>query len=226
QAEVAALKREDAALKREIAALKKLKPIPAGNDGARGPVGPPGPAGLAADEGRVNKLATTVGGLRQRLDGLVADTAGASGRAAAITAAATALGFSAPPAALVWAGVVLFRRWRRKRNTGPKRDNRQAGHIGYPPPGTIKPDPSPAPPPRTPLNDSYAKQLTDVFALSGHSPTADATLGREYDRELLQAAQSSDGALAAWAKKLRERVAQSFYRIHDRQPMPAEPVLE
>ena len=76
------------------------------------------------------------------------------------------------------------------------------------------------------MNDSYAAQLAEVFALSGHSPTADATLGREYDKELLQAEQSSDGALAAWAHKLRERVAKSFYRIHDRQPTPAEPVTK
>ena len=76
----------------------------------------------------------------------------------------------------------------------------------------------------SPLNDTYASQLADVFALSGHSPTADATLGREYDEELSRAASSSDGALAAWARDLRDRVAKRFYRIHGQQPMPAEPL--
>ena len=73
------------------------------------------------------------------------------------------------------------------------------------------------------LNDEYARQLADVFALSGRSPLADATLGREYDEELRRAEESSDGALAAWAKKLRSRVARRFYRIHAQQPSPAEP---
>ena len=75
-----------------------------------------------------------------------------------------------------------------------------------------------------PLNDRYASQLTDLYALSGRSPTADATLGREYDRELENAETGSDPTIAKWAKQLRRRVASQFYRIHDDAPVPAEPV--
>jgi len=74
-----------------------------------------------------------------------------------------------------------------------------------------------------PLNDDYAKQLAQVYALSGRSSIADATLGREYDEALRQAEQSSDTALARWARDLRGRVARRFYRIHDESPLPSEP---
>ena len=73
------------------------------------------------------------------------------------------------------------------------------------------------------LNDDYAAQLAQVFALSGRSVLADATLGREYDQELRQAEQSSDAALATWARGLREKVARRFFRIHGQSPAPAEP---
>lgn len=76
---------------------------------------------------------------------------------------------------------------------------------------------------RRPLQDDYARQLAEVYALSGRSPTADATLGREYDQELRQAEESSDATLARWARQLRQRVADRFYRIHDPSPIPAEP---
>lgn len=74
------------------------------------------------------------------------------------------------------------------------------------------------------LNDKYASQLADLYALSGRSPTADATLGREYDRELENAETGSDPVIAKWARQLRRRVASRFYRIHDETPVPAEPV--
>ena len=74
------------------------------------------------------------------------------------------------------------------------------------------------------LNDKYASQLADLYALSGRSPTADATLGRAYDRELENAETGSDPTIAKWAKQLRRRVASQFYRIHDEKPLPAEPV--
>jgi len=73
------------------------------------------------------------------------------------------------------------------------------------------------------LNDDYAEQLARVYALSGRSPMADVTLGREYDEELRRAEQSSDVALARWARSLRGRVARRFYRIHDESPLPSEP---
>ena len=117
------------------------------------------------------------------------------------------LGWTGPPAIAATLGIMLAGRLLRRRvrkKGGQRKEVRGQG--------------------RSPLNDSYAAQLADVFALSVHSPTSDATLGREYDKELLQAATSSDGALAAWARSLRDRVAQRFYRIHGQQPMPAEPV--
>lgn len=117
------------------------------------------------------------------------------------------LGWTGPPAIAATLGIMLAGRLLRRRVRKKRGQKTEAGGQG-----------------RTPLNDSYAAQLADVFALSGHSSTADATLGREYDKELLQAATSSDGALAAWACSMRDRVAQRFYRIHGRQPMPAEPV--
>lgn len=60
--------------------------------------------------------------------------------------------------------------------------------------------------------------------MSGRSATADATLGRAYDEELIRAEQSSDASLADWAKRVREAVANKFYRIHSDSPSPVEPV--
>lgn len=135
-----------------------------------------------------------------------------------------ALGWTGPPAIAATVGItVLGRILRRRRKKKRGQDDRMEKDENIP----LDPvDPVQKPPGirSVPLNDSYAAQLADVFALSGHSPTADATLGREYDVELRRAQNSSDGALASWARDLRERVAQRFYRIHDRQPMPAEPV--
>ncbi len=160
-----------------------------------------------------DRLGDLLAGLAERLDRLqeappiarsVAEAVPATSVVSLINIAAAALGYSTPPAALMWMGVTLLRRWRRKKSV-PKREQN----------ATL-----------APLNDNYAQQLADVFALSGHSQVADATLGREYDEELRRAEQSSNGNLAGWARDLRERVAQRFYRIHGRQPMPAEPVDE
>ena len=74
------------------------------------------------------------------------------------------------------------------------------------------------------LNDDYARQLVEVFQHSGRSPVQDATLGREYNEELRRAEASSDGALARFAKTVRDRVETRFHRIHGMQPTPAEPV--
>jgi len=74
------------------------------------------------------------------------------------------------------------------------------------------------------LNDDYARQLQDVFQLSGRSPEQDATLGRDYDEELSRAAQSSDPQLSSWARALRDRVATRFQRIHGPAPLPADPI--
>ncbi len=75
---------------------------------------------------------------------------------------------------------------------------------------------------QTDLNDDYAKQLNDLYELSGHSTTADATLGRLYDRKLQDAEESSNGDLSNFAKLLRKQVADQFLRIHSANPNPTE----
>lgn len=74
------------------------------------------------------------------------------------------------------------------------------------------------------LNDDYAGQLASVFANSGRSLLQDATLGREFSREIDRAASSSDAKLAEWATDLRDRVMRRFHRIHGWTPSPAEPL--
>jgi hypothetical protein len=124
----------------------------------------------------------------------------------ALPALLTALGWTGPPSlaavlALRLAAGFLRRRVKKRKQTSAGQGRTQRS-----------------------LNDDYARQLAEVYALSGHSSTADATLGREYDEALREAAQSSDGTLSRWAKQLRERVAQRFYRIHGDSPSPAEPI--
>lgn len=163
---------------------------------------------------RVEKAEAAVGAgnlravVREVVAGLVAER-GPGLLEKALPALLAALGWTAPPSiavvfALRLASGLLGRRLR-KRLGRPSAGSRAA---------------------LRPLNDDYAKQLAEVYALSGHSPTADATLGREYDQELAQAEQSSDPTLARWAKQLRGRVAQRFYRIHGQSPLPAEPTAE
>ena len=77
-----------------------------------------------------------------------------------------------------------------------------------------------------PIHDEYARELADVYALSGRNTAADALLGREFEHELSLAEQSSDAGVAKWARKLRERVTQRFQRICVEQPLPAEPPEE
>ena len=72
------------------------------------------------------------------------------------------------------------------------------------------------------LNDDYASQLNALYELSGHSSTADATLGRLYDIKLRDAELSSSGEIAGLAKMLRKQVADQFLRIHSSNPAPAE----
>jgi hypothetical protein len=74
-----------------------------------------------------------------------------------------------------------------------------------------------------PVHDEYARELADVYALSGRNAAADALLGREFEHELLRAEQSSDAGVAKWARKLRNRVSQRFQRICVERPLPAEP---
>ena len=91
-----------------------------------------------------------------------------------------ALGWTGPPAlaamfAIKLAGTMLRRRVSRRRTSGTNvafaakerhfRERKRQYDVIDPPV----------------LNDDYARQLAEVYALSGRSATADATLGREYD---------------------------------------------
>jgi len=129
----------------------------------------------------------------------------------ALPAVLAALGWTGPPSIALILGIRLAAAILKRQAT--KRRQSPAPNA----------NPSAASPP---IYDDYAKQLAGVFALSGRSPTADATLGREYDEELRRAAESSDGVLSRWAKTLRDRVARRFYRIHSDAPSPAEPAGE
>jgi len=121
-----------------------------------------------------------------------------------------ALGITVPPAGAMALGLWAARRLIRRRRGGRR-------HVGN---ATSQDELRAA----QPLNDRYAEQLNGVYALSGRSPTADATLGREYDRELCELETGSDDAVARWAGALRRRVADRFLRIHDASPLPAEPL--
>jgi hypothetical protein len=169
---------------------------------------------LAALKGRIEKAEAAVGkeslrGLvREVALGIVADRAPGLAQTM-LPAVLTALGWTAPPSiamilAIRLAAGILRRRLAGRRQPAPASRRNRSTQPGR-------------------LNDEYAEELARVHALSGRSPIADATLGREYDQELRQAEASSDGALARWAGNLRRRVARRFYRIHGESPLPAEP---
>lgn len=177
---------------------------------------------------RLENLADTLNTIRDRLQhsdrplpsaslpsqareavGAVATTGISSLLVSALPGLLTALGWTTPPSlaailALRVGLAILRRRAERKRSSS------QSPHDN---PSKWKP-----------LNDQYAAQLNEVYALSGHSTTADATLGREYDRELCEMESGADDNLSQWAHSLRRRVADRFYRIHDETPLPAEPM--
>ncbi len=169
---------------------------------------------LAGLKDRLQRIETTLGpdNLRALLRDAASSAAGGGVAGPGLVekllpAVLVALGWTGPPAvAAVVALRVLAGLIRRRRN---RKQASSGGALPTGPPG--------------PWNDDYAAQLAQVFALSGRSVLADATLGREYDQELRQAEASSDAALAAWARGLRERVARRFFRIHGQSPAPAEP---
>lgn len=122
-----------------------------------------------------------------------------------------ALGISAPPAGAIIV-IKLLRCWLRRRlrkrrapSTAQRRRRRRT--------------------PRRRLNDNYAEQLNSLMEYSGGRTVAqDATLGREYDRELRQAAsRSGSPEVVQFADKLLRRVTNRFGRIHADNPVPAEP---
>ncbi len=185
-------------------------------------------AELASRLGRLEEVVDTIGAIRDRLDRAGNETPSSNVRsrargtvgdavqngvpqvlAAALPGLLTALGWSTPPslAAILALRIglrILQRRARRKHSS--RKDARAS------------------PPDLKPLNDQYAEQLNELYALSGRSPTSDATLGREYDRELRDMESAADDTTSRWAHNLRRRVADRFLRIHDDSPLPAEPM--
>ena len=187
-------------------------------------------------ESRIDELIGKLDGFRQKLERIalrIGQVERLAGRARELAAGSpglglsgilTALGWSSPPslALLLIARLLLRKKIQRRRKTGDRlwqSTKQRAGEstrqttVSSPPTGTTK----------KPLNDNYASQLADVYALSGHSTIGDATLGRAYDEAIRHAEDSSDTKLAAWAGKLRSKVADQFYRIHDDSPTPADP---
>ena len=186
---------------------------------------------MASRLSRLEKVVASIAAIRERLSpkqdespspGLRSQAREAVGNAArtgvsklleaALPGVLTALGWSAPPslAAILALRIglrVLRRRRARRKRVSSRRSLRTA--------------PTPKP-----LNDKYAEQLNELYALSGRSSTADATLGREYDRELQEMESAADDTTSRWAHNLRRRVADRFLRIHDQSPLPAEPTAE
>ena len=178
---------------------------------------------LAARLDRIETAVAVVASLRRKIDDVAALVHETPSPGAAETTAGlgsvllallpkllAALGWTGPPSvAAIVAARLLVGAIRRRRSRAAMKT-----------PGSMSATPAAS---DSILSDDYARQLAGVFALSGRSPLADATLGREYDEELRRAEESTDGTLAAWAKKLRRRVATRFYRIHGQTPSPAEP---
>ena len=157
---------------------------------------------------------------------------------AALPGLLTALGWSTPPSLAAILALRIGLRVLRRRRVRRKRFSRRRSPRAKRSPTRAKPDTQLDP--RTceqaahesktrtlrPLNDQYAEQLNELYTLSGRSPTADATLGREYDRELREMESAADDTTSRWAHNLRQRVADRFLRIHDQSPLPAEPTKQ
>jgi len=144
---------------------------------------------------RLAGLGSRLDGLAQAASGAAADITGAGSTAAAITAAATALGFSAPPAALLWGGVVLLRRWRRKRQrkTPAKKEPAEPA-AGFS---------------LLPRRDEEAAQFLRLSMLEGRDPLHDALVGRlAYDE--IQNIIDAKGPAAEWAAGLRRTLEARF----------------
>lgn len=170
-------------------------------------------AAVEAIGGRIGEVESAIepGRLRALIRDALAGAAAGHGAGLlerALPVLLAALGWTAPPSiALIIAarviGALVRRRIRQRLDRAP---------------------PSASPAPAKGMQDDYAEQLARVFSLSGRSALADATLGREYDEQLRQAETSSDAVLAAWARKIRDRVARKFHRVHGLAPAPADGV--
>ncbi|MBN2022488.1 MAG: trypsin-like peptidase domain-containing protein [Pirellulales bacterium] len=168
-----------------------------------------------ADRLKADLKADLAAALAQRGVPAAAVAVGRKAAEAILPGVLVALGWTTPPSLAVLAAAWILRRVIRKRKaeSGKRKPEHEVPNATNDPPLSA-----------APLNDDYARQLAEVYALSGRSPLGDVTLGREYDEELRRAEQSSDGALARWARDLRRRVADRFHRIHDAAPTPAEPI--
>lgn len=187
-------------------------------------------ADLASRLERLEKVVSAIGAVRDRLQSTdraasssdlpsrARDAVGNAAHAgltkllaAALPGLLAALGWTAPPSLAAILALRIGLRILRQR-VRRKRSSRQVPEATA---RILKP-----------LNDQYASQLNELYALSGRSSTADATLGREYDRELREMEAAADDTTSRWAHNLRRRVADRFLRIHDDSPLPADPIKQ
>ncbi len=129
-----------------------------------------------------------------------------------------ALGWTGPPsvalvlAARLLAGLIRRRvRRRRRSSSGPGRTSRSHRQGRASSPGR-SPAAGEAPPVQSPQQPGTPARGASTSA----DPQTEAVLAREYDWELQQAEQASDGALAQFAGEVRRRVAERIRRIHGR----------
>lgn len=134
----------------------------------------------------------------------------------AISKALLALGFSTPPSIAVYyllkTSLKLYRRRKnavRKSSVVEKSD--ACEEVPIPKPVSVQN-----------LEDEYAEQLNSLYEMSGRTTTADATLGRLYERKLQEAEESSNPEIAKYAQTLRKQVSEQFLRIHSSSPLASE----
>ncbi len=108
----------------------------------------------------------------------------------------------------VWAGVVLFRRWRRKRRDGV------ADVITSNVP--VEPVKEPATPADgflgLPRDDTEAIQLLRLSQLEGRDAIHDAIIGR-FTFDEIQTIVEKNGPAAEWAADLRRKLEQRFNEV-------------
>lgn len=167
----------------------------------------------ASLRGRVERAEAVVGDdnlravVREVAGNVLADH-GPSLAAKVLPALLAAIGWTGPPSmALILAARVFAVVWKRRRravaSSTPRKRRSSSRTLG---------------------SAEAAGRLLRGLSLSGRNSLADATLGREYDDELRHAAESGDAALSRWARGVRDRVAQKFYRLHSQSAAAGEPL--
>ena len=171
---------------------------------------------------RVESIGQKIGPIREKLDRLeqMGEKVGTIKSSSAISIGLLSqLGLAGLGAVGIWLAIRLVFRFAKRRRREKKCSARlvNSSNIDISGPKSVKKSGD------FRANDSYAKELAELFSLSGRSQLGDATLGRGYDEALREAEASSDPVLANWAGRLRRKVADQYRRIHDDNPLPAEP---